>query len=196
MLNKNIFRLCRHLILQTHSRSYHRKEFKIKSDFFDNHPINRQTIDELEKIDLVRKNRGSIEIVRSLFSEFENEADTKRKEELQTELRNEFKKFPNQTHPTVLSYGPNAGNTEIKSHGNLEKTTNPNGKDYETLCNLLKAVRLEQLGNFTGTRSYYLMQSIAELVSIKKTSCLIIHKLTLCASNCSFLGTSFNSLHN
>lgn len=146
-------------------RLYHRKEFVIQSDYFDTHPIDRQTIDALAKLDSERKSRANITIVRNLFSEYENESDNQRKNELSKKLRSEFKKFPNQTHPAVLSYGNNATNVEIESHGDAFKKKNPADRDYATLSKLLNSMRLEQLGNFTGSRSYYLMHGLAELVS-------------------------------
>lgn len=155
-------------ISQCALRLYHRNEFIIQSDFFDTHPIDRQTIDALAKLDSERKSCASIEIVRDLYAKYENETIVERKDDLAQKLRSEFKKFPNRTHPTVLTYGPHAGNKEIDSHGDSFKTKNPDGKDYVTLCELLNTVRLDQLGNFTGTRSYYFMYGIAELVGNAK----------------------------
>lgn len=148
-------------------RAYHRKEFLIQSDFFDTHPIDRQTIEALAKLDSERKSGANIEIVRNLHAKFESETDTKRQAELATKLRSEIKKFPNQTHPTVLAYGPNAAYTEVESHGDAFEKKNPDGMDYVTLCNLLNTVRLDHLGNFTGSRSYYFMQSVAEMVRLR-----------------------------
>lgn len=148
-------------------RLYHRKEFIIQSDFFDTHPINRQTIDAVAKLDAERKSRANIAIVRDLFTKYENESDDQLKNEISKKLRNELKKFPNQTHPTVLGYGPNADLTEIESHGDAFKKENPAGRDYVALSKLLKSMRLHDLGAFTGSRSYYFMQGVAELVSEK-----------------------------
>lgn len=160
---------CTSLNAQRVRQSHHRKEFVIQCDFFDTHPIDRPTIDALTKLDSERKSKANIGIVHDLFAKYENETNEKRKNELSIKLRNEFKKFPNQTHPTVLAYGPNADNTEVDSHGDAYETKNPTGKDYVTLCNILYAVRLEQLGNFTGPRSYYFMNGVAELVSSTST---------------------------
>lgn len=150
-------------------RSHHRKEFITRSDFFDTHPIDRQTIDALAELDSMRKSRANIAIVRELFAAYENESDAEQKNELAKNLRNEFKKFPNQTHPAVLAYGKNAGNTEIESHGDAFEKKNPDAKDYMSICNQQRAIRLPQLGNFTGQRSYYLMHGLAELVSDNST---------------------------
>lgn len=161
-LSKRISRTS--VIAQCTLRLYHQNEFIIQSDFFDAHPIDRQTIDALAKLDSERKSRASIEIVRELYAKYENETNSERKNDFAQKLRGEFKKFPNRTHPTILTYGPNADNKEIDSHGNAFKTKNPDGKDYVTLCELLNNIRLDQLGNFTGPRSYYFMHGIAELV--------------------------------
>lgn len=165
-----ILNLSKQFGLTAHSRLSlrrlcHRKEFTIESDFFDTHPIDRQTLEAFTKLDSERKSGANIEIVRDLFAKYESETNVQRKNDLATKLRNEFKRFPNQTHPTVLAYGADAANTEVDSHGDASEKKNPSGKDYATLCKLLNTIRLEQLGNFTGSRSYYFMHGIAELVS-------------------------------
>lgn len=163
----NLVNICRAVNSQLclrFSRSFHRKQFHVHSDFFDNHPVDKQTIKELEEINTIRKNRANIQLVRDLFEQHESENDPSLKEQLKTKLREEFKKFPNKTHPTVLSYGPNASYVELYSHGEAHKTKN--SKSYEELGNQSHTLRLSHLGNFTGSRSYYLMHSLAELVSI------------------------------
>lgn len=156
-------------------RSLHRKQFITQSDFFDTHPIDRHTIDAFAKLDTERKSGANIAIVRDLFAAYEKETDAQQKNELAKKLRSEFKKFPNQTHPAVLAYKKNAGNTEIESHGDAFEKKNPAAKDYMSICNQQRAIRLAHLGNFTGHRSYYLMHGLAELVSYILTLVFSIH---------------------
>lgn len=167
MLKKPVLSFCNTLgaRLSTLRRfcSVNCKEFNIKSDYYDNHPVNENAIKEIEEISATRKNRGNIEVVRDLFKKYQNEQNETNKRELKTKLRNEFKKFPNKTHPTVLSYGINSDNVEIYSFGDFNKHEQPNAKTYEDLCSHSNTLRMDQLGNFTGSRSYYLMHSVAEL---------------------------------
>lgn len=167
MLNKRIFSFCNkkcvRSLVQNQFYSTNRKEFNTKSDFYDNHPVDENAIKEIEEISAIRKNRGNIQIVRDLYEKYQNEQNGAKKTELKTKLKNEFKKFPNQTHPTVVSYGIDAQNVELYSYGDLHEKQIPNAKTYEELGLHSITLRLDQLGNFTGNRSYYFMHQLAEL---------------------------------
>lgn len=170
MFNGKLLPLCRSASRwapRVPCRWFNQRELRIKSDFFENHPIDQKTIDELESVDAMRKSQGNIELVKRLFGEFTNETNDAKRDQLQSQLRNEFKKFPNQTHPTVLGYGVDATNVEVDSFGDaFNQPLDKNTRDYVTLANLLNMIRLGQLGNFTGTRSYYLTHHLAELVCL------------------------------
>lgn len=155
--------------IQCPRRLYHRKEFVVQSNFFDEHPIDQHTIDTLAKLDAERKSGANIDFVRDLFGKYEKETKDRRRSELSRQIRDEFKKFPNRTHPTVLSYGPDSGNVEIDSHGDAHLTKTSAIKDYVTVGDFLNILRLGELGNFTGSGSYYLMHSAAELVTALHT---------------------------
>lgn len=143
--------------------SINRKQFNVKSDFFENFNVDKTVINELEQLNTIRKSQGSIEILRHLFKNYENETDHSKKIDLRTKLVNEIKKFPNHTHPTVEKYGAESDPIELYCYGDLHTNPIPNGKTYEELCTLSNTMRMSQLGNFTGSRSYYFMHSVAEL---------------------------------
>lgn len=147
-------------ILRFHSA--HQHSTRIVSDFFANFPVDQRTISDLESTDSVRKSRGDVSLVKGLYSKLAKEPDVEQKKVLERTIRNELVKFPNQTHPKVLSHGADSGNVEIYSSG---EARNADGRDYETIGQLLNMMRLDHLGNFTGSRSYYLMDQLAELAS-------------------------------
>lgn len=156
---KNLFQhFCR---INVPYRSFQKGQLKIVSNYFENHPINQQIIDNFEKLSDERKSHGDIDFVKKLYNDIQNEKNIEHKSKLEIAIRNEFKKFPNETHPKVLGYGLDAGNVEVDSYG---EECNKDGKDYIELGNLLNMIRLEQLGNFTGSRSYYLAHHLADLV--------------------------------
>lgn len=147
-------------------RFFQNGQFKIISDFFDQHPINQQTIDDLERLsDERKKSHGDIDRVKKLYKNIQDETNTEKRATLETLIREEFKKFPNNTHPQVLSCGFESGNVEVDSYG---EEVHKDGKDYVTLANLLNMIRVGQLGNFTGSRSYYLYHQLAELVRAQR----------------------------
>lgn len=155
--------LCRRLAsLQPQWRSFNNKQLRISSDFFENCTINQKTIDDLEALSKERKSRADIDLVKKLYGNFENEKDVDARGKLESQIRKEMKKFPNKTHPIVLGYGPDSKNVEIGSYGEVKG--NP-GKDYVALATLLNMIRLQKLGNCTGSRSYYFTHHLAELVS-------------------------------
>lgn len=151
--------LCR---INISCRFFQKGQLKIVSDYFETHPIDQQTIDNLEKLSVERKCHGEIDFVKKLYNDIQNAKNAEEKNKLETKIRDEFKKFPNKTHPKVLSYGLDAGNVEIDSYG---EECHKDGKGYTELGTLLNMVRLGHLGNFTGHRSYYLAHQLADLVT-------------------------------
>lgn len=168
LIKRTIFKLFRTTITyDSHSirlcSSIYHKEFKIKSDFFDNLNINQNLLDDIVERNKIRKSRGSIELLQHLFKQYSSETIETEKNDLKIKLLNEIKKFPNETHPTVLSYGYDSQPVELYTHGDLHKNPIENARTYEELGTLSNTIRMSQLGNFTGSRSYYFMHSVAEM---------------------------------
>lgn len=143
--------------------SFEPRAFSWNSEFFKNYVPNEKVIDEIEQESKIRKSRGSVQLLRHLFKSYNNENDFEKKENLKTKLITEFKKFPNKTHPTVLSYGADSDKVELYSFGDLHEKSVSNFKSYEELGRMSNTIRMSQLGNFTGPGSYYFMHSVAQL---------------------------------
>lgn len=143
--------------------TFKRREFSLDSEYFNNHIPDSQEIDAIEKESKIRKSRGSVQLLRHYFKNYTAESAPDKKQEFRHKLVDEWKKFPNKTHPTVLSYGSDSGQVELYSHGDLHKNLIPNAKSYLELGTMSNTIRMSQLGNFTGARSYYFMHSVADL---------------------------------
>lgn len=139
------------------------KEFSWNSEFYEMYLPDAKEIDEIERESKIRKSRGSVQLLRHYFKCFNNETDGEKKKELRTKLITELKKFPNKTHPTVLSYGADSDKVELDSFGDLHENPIANFKSYDELGKMSNTIRMNQLGNFTGPGSYYFMHSVAEL---------------------------------
>lgn len=137
--------------------SIKRKEFSLNSEFFENYTPDVRDIEQIEAESKIRKSRGSTQLLQHYFKNFNKESNTEKKNDFKLKLITELKKFPNRTHPTVLSYGADSDKVELYSYGDLHKNPIPNAKSYDELGAMSNTIRMSQLGNFTGSRSYYFM---------------------------------------
>ncbi|XP_035893734.1 serine--tRNA ligase, mitochondrial [Anopheles stephensi] len=80
---------------------------------------------------------------------------------LATELEAEMAKIPNRTHPLVLEYGNEP--RVLKRFNEQHKRTDRKYFQFSDICKKMNLYRMENLGNFTGHRSYYLTDELAEL---------------------------------
>lgn len=157
------------------------KSFPTKSDYFDTSPLEDLAVNEIEGSCALRKTKGNINLAQKLLDELRNSATEQEKNDISAKLRIELRKIPNKTHPTVSAYGDVQEPVEIASFGQKNELkvnaeiskyrkeashlrANKNMFDFATMCTGLNILRTEQLGNFTGPRTYYLMYDIAELV--------------------------------
>lgn len=164
MLNsKFLYRLSRKVFSVRELSTIKTREFSLNSDFFESYLPDEKTIDDIAEESKIRKSRGSIQLLRHYFKSYNNESDSGKKKDLRLKLIDEMKKFPNKTHPTVLSYGADSDKVELYSFGDSHKNPIPNFKSYQELGTLSNTIRMSQLGNFCGSRSYYFMNSVAEL---------------------------------
>lgn len=139
------------------------QEFSSNSSFFESYIPNDKIIDEIAEESKIRKSRGSIQLLRHYFQNYNSTNDHDKKIEFRLKFIDELKKFPNKTHPTVLSYGIESDKVELYSFGDLHNNPIPNFKSYQELGTMSNTIRMSQLGNFCGSRSYYFMNSVAEL---------------------------------
>lgn len=138
-------------------------EFSLNSKFFESYIPDEEAIDEIAKESSIRKSRGSIQLLRHYFQNYNRTDDSDKKNEFRLKMIDELKKFPNKTHPTVLSYGSESDKVELYVNGDLHNNPIPNAKSYLELGTMSNTIRMSQLGNFCGSRSYYFMNSVAEL---------------------------------
>lgn len=119
-----------------------------------------KNIPEISKNITNRKGIGNIQLVHELRKKLEslNQTDNSYKL-LKTQLESELLKIPNRTHPEVSHYGDEP--KILKEVG-----TKPPDFPYlqfQEITKKLRLVRTDQLGNFSGGKSYYLLGEMAEL---------------------------------
>lgn len=108
-----------------------------------------------------RKGVGDIELVQNLKNQLDN-CSVKNKEYdiVLNKLVEELRKLPNQTHLDILAYGDEP--KQIKTVGS--KRNFPfKPLSFDQISKRLKLVRTDQLGNLSGSKSYYLLGGMAEL---------------------------------
>lgn len=167
MLNQqflcNLYRFSRKLIGVREFSAIKSQQFSLDSEFFANYEPDEKAIDQIADTIKIRKSRGSIELLRHYFKNYNSENDSKRKTEHRLKFIDELKKFPNQTHPAVLDYGIDVEKVELHSFGDSHKTSTAQGKSCMELGVMSNTIRMNDLGTFCGSKSYYFMNSVAEL---------------------------------
>ena len=119
-------------------------------------PKNYETIESNIKS---RKGTGSIKVFMELLSKY-NTSQSTDKTELKKALLTEALKIPNNSHPSLHSYGDSPHIVETLG----EKPNWPfPARELHTIAKELDLLRTENLGNLTGPRSYYLIKELAQL---------------------------------
>uniref|UniRef100_A0A182SSF5 serine--tRNA ligase n=1 Tax=Anopheles maculatus TaxID=74869 RepID=A0A182SSF5_9DIPT len=110
-----------------------------------------------------RKGIGDIRLVQNIHKQLAAETALPESErsKLTTQLEAEMAKIPNRTHPKVLEYGNEP--RVLKRFNEQHKRTNRKYFQFNDICKKMNVYRMENLGNFTGHRSYYLTDELAEL---------------------------------
>lgn len=158
---RNLYRYSRKLIGVRECSAIKSHQFSLDSEFFDSYVPDEKVIDQIADTIQIRKSRGSIELLRHYFKTYNSESDGKRKTEYRLKFIDELRKFPNQTHPTVLDYGIDVEKVELYSVG--DKASIASGKSCMELGVMSNTIRMNDLGTFCGSKSYYFMNSVAEL---------------------------------
>lgn len=108
-----------------------------------------------------RKGLGNIQLVQTLKRKLDSLAiDDTNRDVILHEFINEALKIPNKTHPIVQTYGEEA--KVIEEIGN-QKQFDFIPREFEAIGKQLKLLRLDQLGNVSGNRSYFFLGEMAEL---------------------------------
>lgn len=164
----NLFRNANRNVSILAARNYKTKEFSLESDFFRDHPIDEKTANEIKECNAARKNKANIDLTKNLLNQYENESDLCKRDEIKKQLIHEYRKFPNDTHPSVLAYEDTTKKQELGTYNKKQVFSEFKVKDFDEITLLLNAARTANLGNFTCSKSYYLMGVLPELVrSIK-----------------------------
>lgn len=147
-----------------HTRGLKQTLNQIKSEYDTNYLTNPANFDEIKSNIINRKGVGNIEHVHNLVNKLNQTVDdATTRENLQNQLQVALKSIPNATHPDVDNYGDKP--MEVESIGS-KRNFDFKAKTFADLCNKLNILRTTGLGNYNGTRSYYLMNELAELVSL------------------------------
>lgn len=133
----------------------------IKPEFDSNYLTNPANVAEIKSNIAKRKGVGDIDRVHDLLKDINGTADPSIRGNLQQQLQDALKLIPNRTHPDVVDYDHPK---EIGSIGS-KRVLDSKPHTFENMCKRLNILRTNELGNFNGSRSYYTMNDLVELVS-------------------------------
>lgn len=135
---------------------------RIKPEFDTDYLTNPANLDHIKANILNRKGVGEIEKVHGLLKEINQTTDAKIRGSLQLQLEAALSTIPNQTHPDVINYGDRP--KEISSIGS-KRDFDFVARPFDKLCGHLNILRTNEIDNYHGSRSYYFMSDLAEMVS-------------------------------
>lgn len=108
-----------------------------------------------------RKGTGSIQKFKELLSKIEKSKERNKEQiELQKELLAEALRIPNRSDPRLASYGENPHIVEAPG---CKPSWSFKPLQFHVIANQLDLLRTENLGNITGSRSYYFIKGLAQL---------------------------------
>lgn len=108
-----------------------------------------------------RKGMGNIELVQSLKKKLDSiSTDDVNREAVMAEFISEVMKIPNKTHPSVKAYGEEP---KIINEIGIKRKFDHKPREFEAITKALKLMRTDQLGNVSGSRSYFFMGEMVEL---------------------------------
>ncbi|XP_066248767.1 serine--tRNA ligase, mitochondrial-like [Euwallacea similis] len=121
-------------------------------------PNNIHKIDDNTKH---RKSRGNIKLVHELYNRLNSlKCTSSSYEEIKELFDKECLEIPNKTHPDVFKYG---NSPKVVKYVGQKRTFEFAHKEFSEIAKNLNLVRTDQLGNLSGSRSYYLLGQMAEL---------------------------------
>lgn len=122
---------------------------------------NPKNTEEISNNIAARKGLGNIQLVQSLKSSLDALAsDDVNRETILKEFTSEALKIPNKTHPIVQTYGEEP---KIVKEVGSKRQFDFKAREFEAIAKQLKLLRLDQLGNVSGNRSYFFLGQLAEL---------------------------------
>lgn len=117
--------------------------------------FNTTNLDDITAVEANIQSRKGVGNIRRIH-ELQNDSTAESTVSLQLELR----RLPNETHPAVRDYGDEP--KEVQTYGTA-RSFGFKPKNFAELCRKLNILRTDHLGNFTGSKTYYLMNELAEL---------------------------------
>lgn len=122
---------------------------------------NPKNVEEINNNIAARKGLGNIKLVQSLKDKLDALAsDDLNHEATLKEFVSEALKIPNRTHPVVQAYGEEP---KIVEEVGSKRQFDFKAREFEAIAKQLKLLRLDQLGNVSGNRSYFFLGQMAEL---------------------------------
>lgn len=123
--------------------------------------LNPDNIEEINENTKLRKGVGDIHLIHELKNKLNSKGlNESEKVLLNNQLQEELQKIPNRTHPDVKNYGENP---KVVSYFNEKPQFKHKPVDFSDICKKLNLLRTDHLGNFNGSKSYYLMNDLADL---------------------------------
>lgn len=128
---------------------------------FDKALFNPENLSEIEGNIKRRKSVGNIKRVQELYQQLNSTNHSNSLyESISKELHRECLLIPNKTHPEVCNY---QNDPKLVKYVGTKRTFDFDHKEFHEITKRLNLVRTEQLGNFSGSRSYYLLGEMAQL---------------------------------
>lgn len=138
------------------------KRFYSRLDNFDlDYICSPRNTAEIEQNIANRKGVGNIKLVFELYNKYKS-SNNEERNNIENELFSEILKIPNRTHPDLLRY-PLDGNPKVVKTIGEKKVFNFKPLGFQEITKRMNLVRTEQLGNFAGSKSYYLLGAMANL---------------------------------
>ncbi|KAK9880411.1 hypothetical protein WA026_010290 [Henosepilachna vigintioctopunctata] len=126
-------------------------------DFDIGYICSQKNLKEIEQNIQARKGTGDIKLVQELWNELEG---CKTNIDVEERLVSAILDLPNTTHPEVLKYAVDGLPKVVKYIGEKKKFTHK-PFDFREIAKRLNLVRFDQLGNFSGSKSYYILGQFA-----------------------------------
>uniref|UniRef100_A0A1A9VC69 serine--tRNA ligase n=1 Tax=Glossina austeni TaxID=7395 RepID=A0A1A9VC69_GLOAU len=123
---------------------------------FDSNAIDEHDLHQAEKNILLRRRENNIPTIRNILKRLKL---NKTSSEDIDKLKNELLKLPNDTHPRLWTYEDRPKETLLCDPSKIAT----NYVEFSQACKFNNMLRMNQLGNYTGQKSYYLFGKLAEL---------------------------------
>lgn len=124
--------------------------------------LDTKNVNEIQENLNARRESVDIKRVHNLINQLSQGTATENKDEIIQMIQHELKKLPNKTHPKVMNYTDSP--ELIRKFGEKPKFEfNPSL--FSTLSKKHNILRTDHLGNLSGSKSYFLMNDLAELVN-------------------------------